>query len=191
MDKRKVWTRCVLKGRSCCLVFQQSPKLFAQVSVGTPQGSPVSPLLFVIYISRLQLEIPFGLTPSYVHDFALTASSVSYHRNIQRLPKHYALIKASGSRLRVSFYIPKTELMHWRMKRDRDPPSHAPTLLDGELFRPKDELWWLVYRFTISVSPTPPFTKLLVQAQAIFVAIKSLSPPEMGLPPFLCHRFVS
>jgi len=79
------WTRSFLSGRSCRLLYQGSPKIFAPVSVGTPQGSPVSPLLFVIYVSRLHCEIPHRLTLSYVDDFGLTASSASYRRNIQIL----------------------------------------------------------------------------------------------------------
>ena len=72
------WTRSFLSGRTCRLRDQCSPKVFAPVSVGTPQGSPVSPLLFVIYVSRLHSQIPRGLTLSYVDDIGLTASSTSY-----------------------------------------------------------------------------------------------------------------
>jgi len=88
------WTRSFLSGRSCRLRYQGSPKVFAPVAVGTPQGSPVSPLFFVIYVSRQHCEIPRGLSLSYVDDFGLTVSSASYRRNIQILQKQYAKLKA-------------------------------------------------------------------------------------------------
>jgi len=50
------WTKSFLSGRMCQLLYQGSPRVFAPVSVGTPQGSPVSPLLFFIYVSRLHFE---------------------------------------------------------------------------------------------------------------------------------------
>jgi len=51
------WTKSFRSGRTCRLFYQGSPKVFTPVSVGTPQ-SPVSALWFVIYVSRLQCEIP-------------------------------------------------------------------------------------------------------------------------------------
>jgi len=185
------WTRSFLTGRTCRLRYQGSPRVFPPVAVGTPQESPVSPLLFVIYVSRLHCEIPDGLTLSYVDHFGLTVSSTSYRCNIQSLQRHYAVLKARGARLGVGFSVPKTELMHWRTNRDRGSVSRAPVQLDGSFFPPKDEVRCLGYWFTPSISTTTHFTKRLAKAQAAFVAVKRLSPPGMDLPPFLCHRLAS
>ena len=185
------WTRSFLTSRSCWLRYQGWPKVFALVSVGIPQGSPVSPLFFVIYVSCLYSEIPRGLTFSYVDDFGLTVSSSSYRHNIQTLQKHSPVLKAKGARLGVSFSIPKTELIHWRTKRDRGRISRSPIHIEGSIFPPKDEVRWLGYWFTPSISTTAHFSKRLAKAQGAFVAVKRLSPSGKGLPPFLCPRLAS
>jgi len=98
-----------LTGRSCHLLFQGSPKVFVPVSVGTPQASPVSPLLFVIYVLRLYMGIPYGLTLSDVDDFVLNVSSSSYRHTVQLLHRQYAILQAKGSHLGVGFSVPTTE----------------------------------------------------------------------------------
>ena len=185
------WTKSFLSGRSCRLLYQGSPKVFTPVAVGTPQGFPVSPLLFVIYFFRLHCEIPQGLSLSCVDDFGLTVSSASDWSNIQILRKRYAKLKARGARLGVGFSVTKTELIHWRTNWDRDPISNTPIHLDGSVFTPKNEVRWLGYWFTPLISTTRHFVKRLAKAQAAFVAVKRLSPPGIGLPPFLCHRLPS
>jgi len=185
------WTRSFLSGRLCGFLYQGSRKVFTPVSVGTPQRSPVSPLLFVIYVSRLHCEIPYGLSLSYVEDLVLTFSSTSYRRNIQILQKQYGRLKTRGSRLGAGFSIPNTELIHWRTNRDRAGICNAPVHLDRSVFAPKCEVKWLGYWFTPSISTTPHFVKRLAKAQAAFVAVKRLSPPGIGLPPFLYHRLAS
>jgi len=81
------WVRSFLSQCRCCLIFQGSPGIFALVAVGTPQGSPISPFIFVIYVSGLHLAIPKGLMVSYADDFTITVASPSYCSSIQRLQR--------------------------------------------------------------------------------------------------------
>jgi len=79
------WVSSFLSERTCTLVFQGSPNISSPVSVGTPQGSPISPLLFLLYVAPLHMSIPRGLMVSYVDDFSITVASPSYRGNIRRL----------------------------------------------------------------------------------------------------------
>ena len=53
------WVASFLRERSCTLVFQSAPGTPAPVNVGAPQGSPISPLLFLIYVAPLHFRIPW------------------------------------------------------------------------------------------------------------------------------------
>src|SRR5207253_8548728 len=185
------WIRSFLSQRSCRLLFQGSPRKFSPVSVGTPQGSPVSPLLFVIYVSSLHIPLARGLVLSYVDDFSLTVSSHSYRTNIRLLQAAFLSIKSRARERRVSFSIPKTELIHWRTPKQRDPPRSPrppPIFLGGQLFHPSKCLRWLGYWLSAEHSTSAHFSRRLALSRAAFASIKRLSPPRAGLAALLLLR---
>ena len=63
--------------------------------------------------------------------------------------------------------------------------------MDDLYFSPKDEVRWLGYWFTPSLSPNAHFSTRLSLAQGALDTINRLSPPGKGLPPFLYHRLAS
>ena len=185
------WVSSFLSERTCTLVFQGSPNISSPVSVGTPQGSPISPLLFLIYVAPLHMALPKGLMVSYVDDFSITVASSSYRGNIRRLQELFATISSKGRDIGVSFSVPKTELIHWRTPSQRTPQSMAPIQLGDHLFHPSGVVRWLGYWFTPSLCPTHHFRHRLSLAQAVFSFVKRLSSPGAGVRPFLCHRIAT
>ena len=130
------WLSPFLSKRTCTLLFQGSPNPSSPVSMGTPQGSPISPLLFLLYVSPLDMSIPKGLIVSYVDDFSITVASPAHRDNIGRLQRLLDTVAARGRDIGVSFSVPKTELIHWQTPSQRSPPAIAPIELECHLFQP-------------------------------------------------------
>jgi len=148
------WVSSFLGERSCTLVFQGAPGTPAPVNVGAPQGSPISPLLFLLYVAPLHFGIPRCLMISYVDDFALTVASLSYRGNIRRLQDLFDKLERKASRLGVSFSVAKRELIQWRTPSQRHSPKCvSPIQIKGELFHHGNSVRWLGYWFTPPLDP--------------------------------------
>jgi len=185
------WVSSFLSERTCTQVFQGSPNLSFPVSVGTPQGSPISPLLFLLYVAPLHMSVPRGLMISYVDDFSITVASPSYRDNIRRLQELFSTISARGRDIGVAFSVPKTEVIHWRTPSKRTSPSTAPIELEGHLFRPVGVVRSLGYWFTPALTSTHHFRHRVSLAQAVFSFLKCFSFPGAGVRPFLCHSIAT
>jgi len=129
---------------------------------------------------------------SYVDDFALTAASLSYRGNIRRLQELFRSMQAMVAHLAISFSVLNTELIQWRTPSQRHSQlCLSPIQLDGEIFHPRDSLWWIGYWFTPSLSTSTHFARTLVLAQGAFALVRRLSPSGAGLAPYLCHRLAT
>ena len=186
------WVSSFLGEWSCTLIFQGAPGTPAPVNVGAPQGSPLCPLLFLLYVAPLHFRIPRGLMISYVDDFALTVASLSYRGNIRRLQELFHRLETQASGLGVSFSVAKTELIHWRTPSQRHSPKCvSPIQIKGEVIHSRNAVRWLGYWFTPALDSSTHISRRLALAQGAFALIQRLNPPGAGLPPYLCHRLAT
>jgi len=86
------WIKSFLSKRQCQLIFQSASKVFCPVAVGTPQGSPIAPLHFVLYIASVHPAMPQGLAIAYVDDLTITVGSDSFRFNIPALQYIFCII---------------------------------------------------------------------------------------------------
>jgi len=190
------WVSSFLGERSCTLIFQGAPGTPAPIKVGAPQGSPISPLLFLLYVARLHFRIPRGLMISYMDDFALTVASLCYRGNIRQLQERFERLERKASRLGVPpgrlLFGHKKELIHWRTPSQRHSPKCvSPIQIKGEMLHPSNTVRSIRYWFTPALDPAAHYSRRLALAQGPFALIRHLSPPGAGLPPYLCHRLAT
>lgn len=93
------WIQCFLSDRSIHLAFDDDTTPTTPVKVGIPQGSPISPILFLIYIrflfelegEHMDPELREAILQvrfiSYIDDIALTVSSKSLEKNCRILER--------------------------------------------------------------------------------------------------------
>jgi len=175
------WIKSFRCRRQCQLIFQGAPRVFCPVGVGTPQGSPISPLPFVLYIASLHQSIPQGLAISYVDDLTITVGSDSVCSNIRALQHNCGIIQRQGTDLGVAFSVPKTEVIHWRTLKDRSDVSFAPIVINDMLFPPSQAVRWLGYWLTPAIQTSIHFQRQLALAQASFTTIRQLRAAGKGL----------
>ena len=112
-------------------------------------------------------------------------ASPSYRTNIRLLQKAISALKRKASAINISS-VPKTELIHWRTTRSNEPPCSLPVQLEMQLFYPQSRLKWLGFIFTHSFDSRSHLSRRYILANAALATIRRLSPPGMGLPPYLC-----
>src|SRR5436190_16741670 len=81
------WIECFMNNRHLQLAFNRNKQEKISVKIGIPQGSLVSPILFLIYIKNIfpELNIMHIRSPSYVDDIALSYSLNSIKNNCEML----------------------------------------------------------------------------------------------------------
>jgi hypothetical protein len=106
------WTRSFLTERLLRLSFDGHSQDFSPIESGIPQGSPISPILFLIYIRDLfQISANFSL--SYMDDLSISASSTSLMKNVRTLTREISALFQKGEESAIQFDPAKTELIHF------------------------------------------------------------------------------
>ena len=184
----RAWVTSFLTERQVSLVFQGGPRDFLSVFMGTPQGSPLSPLLFLIYVSSFHEERVGGVVFSYVDDFAITVFSRSYYTNARRLERWATLLVEKAASLRLSFSLPKPELIHWRTMQQ---PGHCAkdcVTIGDTVTTPSRFVQWLGFWLEDNMSTVTHFKHRLALASAAFASVKAISHHGKGLNPRACRH---
>ena len=139
------WTDTFLSNRQIGLVFDAERENLQLINTGIPQGSPNSPILFLIYLripsTTIQLQHPRTTTPSYIDDVACLVVGDSEEENCKHLEPVARTSFGWGDRNAVAFDDLKTELIHFH--RQRHTPRCSVILPNGTITKPLTVVQWL------------------------------------------------
>jgi len=182
------WISNIIHTRQIVLAYPGSPRTLNKVNRGIPQGSPLSPLLFVMYVRVLHPGIEHSdifSTSSYVDDFQITVGSTSWYRNTKILEDRLQTMNSRAAGLGLSFSITKTEQMHWRKPKEKGERLECTVMFQSHVIQPaRKAVKWLGFWLTDNGEMSTHFGKRLALPQAAFVRIQRLSMPGKGLNPY-------
>jgi len=185
------WIYSFMSNRKVLLAFDGEESKIMPINIGIPQGSPISPILFAIYVrflydfseagdKRSMLELARYL--SYVDDNSITISSDSHEKNCRILEKisHYLIEK--GKEDHILFDHDKTELIHFFPNQSIDLDDARFKVKIGEkVVKAQESLKWLGIYLDSRLNFKEHVTQKVAEATRVFHQIERLSNTERGL----------
>src|SRR5436853_5909453 len=177
LDQKTVrWVESFLSDRMASLSFDKDSEKMSPIETGIPQGSPVSPMLFLIYLSPLftlmEQRHPDIRCHSYIDGICLLVVGDSPRQNCALLEEGVTTCFNLGKDNAVAFDDPKSELMHfYNARKEINDPYVNIVLPNGTLIEPSGVQRWLDFWLdrkltwkhhirTIPTSATKPFMPL-------------------------------
>ncbi|POS82312.1 hypothetical protein EPUL_005208, partial [Erysiphe pulchra] len=174
------WFASFLSDRELRLAFDCQCEEFSKIETGIPQGNPVSPILFLIYIKNL-FESRAVKFISYMDDICIIASSKSIRKNIKILKREASHIYALGTNNAIDFDLAKNELVHF--SRSKEAKNRTMALPNGDIISPKTLVRWLGIWFDPLLSFSQHIAIRATQATNAFYRLARLAHTERGLSP--------
>lgn len=181
------WVGSFMQDRSASVRFQDVVTASSPLQCGLPQGSPVSPILFLLYtepIYRLgNTEGRFG----YADDTAILCVGGTLNETSAEASRHVRELVTWGAANGIAFDPKKTEVMHF----SRTAPKAAPPVVHGNLEKRSDRaVRWLGIWLDSTLTFKTHVRKWSAKAQAVAFHLKGLANTQHGPLPSAVRRAV-
>ena len=189
------WTRSFLTDRKIQLIIDGHANQEERIETGIPQGSPVSPILFLIYISgvfgQVEENLPGVVSLSFVDDLGFIASGASVKEIAKTLEKVSKVVLQWGKENAVTYDTGKTELVLFskaRPRRRNRQLRETTVLIAGERIKfNKEATRWLGVWLDGQLKFTSHINERINKAKSAEIQIRGLT-RTYGLAPGLVRR---
>ena len=193
-DNLTRWVASFATGRLVQIKLDGEIGPITSIRCGLPQGSPVSPILFMLYLAPLfHIGTPkarFG----YADDVALLATSPSLDTNSKTLSDSLQEALNWGSLEGITFDPGKSELMHFSRRRADQDPTITPSVAAGPIQvsegSTRPYLRWLGILFDKKLTFKWHAKEMASKALIVANALRSLGNTVRGVPPHLLQQAV-
>ncbi len=177
------WVKCFLTNRSIVLAFDGERDNSQSVNSGIPQGSPISPILFLIYIrflfDRIKRKHQNVKLPSYIDDVALIVEGKTAEENCKFLEQITKTTFQWATENAVTFDDSKSELIHFQ--KGKSEPTASVTLPNNTVINPSKSVRWLGIWFDRKMSFKTHVQKKIASATRTLHLLHRLLNSEWGL----------
>jgi ribonuclease HI len=188
------WIASFITGRSVQIRLDGELGPIIEILCGLPQGSPVSPILFMLYLSPLfRLGRPktrFG----YADDAAFLAISPTLVENCQSLSSFLQEALDWGLTEGITFASDKYELIHFSRRRADQDSRHTPSISAGPITVSENTtrpyLRWLGVLFDKKLTFKYHVKEMSSKALTVANALRSLGNTLRGVNPHLMRQAI-
>lgn len=187
------WTNDFLSERKSGMAFDGQKESMKPVVTGIPQGSPISPILFLLYLKplfdELDKKLPGAWCPSYIDDVAIVVTNATLDKNCRVLEEGAKTVFDWASRNAVRFDDDKSELIHfYRARRADTRPQTSVTLPNGTIVKPGETVRWLGVWLDRKLSFKDHIKIKVDAASRAMGSLNRLANTESGLTPMAVRQ---
>ncbi|CEJ95251.1 hypothetical protein VHEMI10742 [[Torrubiella] hemipterigena] len=135
------WIHSFLSGRRVSIRLQDIVTALMKLTCGLPQGSPMSPVLFILYTAVLYTITGPLQRYGYADDMAMLFSAPTLRQTTRQANAAIEALEALGAEHAITFDPAKTEVMHFTGEKHRD--DLPPITHKGQLIYCKPSIRWL------------------------------------------------